>query len=218
MPKIGLSDHFPTCIVMKGSFGKKHSHTTIRYRTYKNFDQAKLLEDLHQVPWSTIDLFDNIDDCLDVWYNLFNGVIDKHLPWKEKRVKRDKQPEWMTDEILQSMSQRDHFKSINDMDQYKTARNHCVTFIKEAKITYYKTCIEQNKENLKKLWKYIRELAPGETKTTPLNLIEDNNIIWNAKGIADCFNDYFSSIVQQYLPLHRLLPNFAKLEVLLIPK
>ena len=39
VPRIGLSDHYPTCIVFKESFGRKHSHTTIKYRCYKNFDE-----------------------------------------------------------------------------------------------------------------------------------------------------------------------------------
>ncbi len=40
VPKIGLSDQFPTIVVNKGSFGTKNIHTTIE------FDKDKLLEDL----------------------------------------------------------------------------------------------------------------------------------------------------------------------------
>ena len=44
----------------------------------------------------------------------------------------------MTYEIIQCMAQRDHFKSINDMVNYKTYRNRCVSLIRDAKTTYYK--------------------------------------------------------------------------------
>jgi hypothetical protein len=39
----------------------------------------------------------------------------EHLPLREKQVKKQQQPDWMTYEIIQCMAQRDHFKSINDM-------------------------------------------------------------------------------------------------------
>ena len=40
---------------------------------------------------------------------------DKCLPLREKRVKKQQQPDWMTYEIIQCMAQRDHFKSIYDI-------------------------------------------------------------------------------------------------------
>ena len=42
---------------------------------------------------------------------------------------KKQQPDWMTYEIIQCMAQRDHFKSINDMVNYKTYRNRCVSLI-----------------------------------------------------------------------------------------
>ncbi len=43
VPKIGLSDHFPTIVVYKGSFGIKNMHITIKFRSYKEFDKDTLL-------------------------------------------------------------------------------------------------------------------------------------------------------------------------------
>ena len=34
-----------------------------------------------------------IDDNLDIWYDLFVGIIGKHLPIKTERVKKLKQPD-----------------------------------------------------------------------------------------------------------------------------
>ena len=36
VPKLGLSDHYPTCIAFKDGFGTKHCHTNIKYRSFKN--------------------------------------------------------------------------------------------------------------------------------------------------------------------------------------
>ena len=93
VPKIGLSDHYPTCVVFKDGFGTKHCHTSIKYRSFKNFDEKQFLEDLNQCKWSSINEENEIDTNLDIWYDLFVGIIDKYLPVKTKRVQRMKQPD-----------------------------------------------------------------------------------------------------------------------------
>ena len=49
VPKVGLNDHYPTCIVLKERFGNKHSHTCMNYRSFRNFDQRDFLNDLQYV-------------------------------------------------------------------------------------------------------------------------------------------------------------------------
>ncbi len=65
VPKIGLSDHFPTIVVYKDSFGTKNMHTTIKCRSYKECDKDTFLEDLQ---WSVLDSLSNINDVLDIFY------------------------------------------------------------------------------------------------------------------------------------------------------
>ena len=110
--KIVLSDHYPTRVVFKENFGDKHSHTSMKYRSFKNFDQDMFLEDLNRCTWDSIKDTNDIDHNLEIWYSLIIGVVDKHLPFKPKSVKRIKQPDWMTHDILECMRQRDHCKSV----------------------------------------------------------------------------------------------------------
>ncbi len=212
VPHIGLSDHLPTCIVMKDSFGYKRTHTSIKYRCYKNFNENDFISDLEQVPWDIIYATDDVDDTLSTWHKLFTDVIDRHLPWREKRVKRQKQPDWMTDDILHKMAQRDHFKSINDTDQYRKSRNECVKMIQESKVAYYKSCIENNQGDSKKLWKYLRELSPKEAKDIPSNIKEGDKIITEPSDICEHFNSFFTSIVKKYLPQQTKSPDLTKLQ------
>ncbi len=44
------------------------------------------------------------------------AIVDKHAPLKEKHVKIANQPEWITEEILQKMAERDNYKDICDED------------------------------------------------------------------------------------------------------
>ena len=137
----------------------------------------------------------------------------KHLPLREKQVKKQQQPDWMTYEIIQCMAQRDHFKSINDMVNYKTCRNRCVSLIRDAKTTYYKTCVEDHKGHSKKLWQYLRDIIPTNLKTAPPSLRNnsDNSSISDPEDMCEHFNNFFSTIVNQYIAVQQFSSNFDKL-------
>ncbi len=54
--------------------------------------------------WSALDSLLIINDALDIFYKMFMDVLDKHARLKEEKVKRNKQPELMNEDILQHMS------------------------------------------------------------------------------------------------------------------
>ncbi len=62
--KINISDHFPTIAVFKDSFGSKHTHTSIKYRCYKTFNEERFIEDLDNAPWEQLQYIDNVDESL----------------------------------------------------------------------------------------------------------------------------------------------------------
>ena len=50
----------------------KINHYTISYRSFKKFNEGKFNEELQSVPWDTIKLFDDTDDILEAWSDLFS--------------------------------------------------------------------------------------------------------------------------------------------------
>ena len=54
----------------------KRKHYTISYRSFKNFDEAKFFDDLKDVPWDIIHIFDDTNDILTAWSDLFLEVVD----------------------------------------------------------------------------------------------------------------------------------------------
>ena len=160
VPKIGLSDHFPIFITRKmHNKPPQNVHFTIAYRSFKNFNEAEFIEDLQTVPWDTIKLFEDIDDIMDAWLDLFSQVDDKHVPIKQHRVKRKNQPEWMSDEILEAMKCRDRHKSIGNEDEYKTWRNKVIKLINNSQ---YQRFIDNNKDNPSSIYKIFKEVGAGK--------------------------------------------------------
>ena len=84
--KTAVSAHFMIYAIQKGK-PVKGAYKTIKFRSYKNFDEKSFLDDLFNVPWINVKKCDNVDDSLQLWQCMFNDVINKHIPKKSKRVR-----------------------------------------------------------------------------------------------------------------------------------
>ena len=83
--------------------------------------------------------------------------MDKHIPLIEKRVKREKQPGWITDKK-------------NNRNSYKFWRNRSTKLIRAAKQKCYIQSIEQNKHNPGIISEISDELSHKPKKTVTTNL------------------------------------------------
>lgn len=54
-------------------------------------------------------MLDDLDNMLKSWESLFNSVLDKHRPSREKRVKRLQQVPWMSKPILDQVHIQDSY-------------------------------------------------------------------------------------------------------------
>lgn len=201
IPKIGLSDHYPVFVTRKvNAHIPKVIHNTIRYRSFKNFDEAKFHEELESIPWDVIKVFDTVDDALDAWYSLFSDVIDKHVPLKQHRVKNANQPNWLTPEIIEGIKTRDRSKAIGNMDQFKTWRNKVVNLIKRSKKSNYENLIEESNNQPSTIWKIFNELGAGKQKCNSASILQSvkigNNETNGPADIANAFNDFFVNIAE----------------------
>ena len=163
VPKLGLSDHFPIFFARKmHNHIPKGNHYTISYRSFKDFDEAKFISDLQSVPWDLIKLFDDTNDILETWTDLFLEAMDKNVPIKQHRVKHKNQPQWITPDILDAIKSRDRHKSLGNDSEYKYWRNKVTQLIKESKKVQYQTYIENNKDNPGSIYKLFQEVGAGK--------------------------------------------------------
>ena len=196
VPVLGVSDHYPVCITRKLSktFDIGPVHKFINYRCTKTFDEDQFLTDLNNQPWSVIDIFDDSNDALDYFSEIFNAVLSTHAPQKQKRVKRPKQPKWINDEILSAMKTRDRFKNTKNSSQYALWRNKVKTLIRNAKTRLYSESINTN-SNPRHLWKNLNDMTGKSTQScTDFINDEDGSPILDPKVCANTFNNFFTSI------------------------
>ena len=72
--QLGISDHFGILASRASNKAKKGSQDqlTIEYRDFNAFDESKFLEDVDSAPWSLIDIYDEINDKVGIFYQLIN--------------------------------------------------------------------------------------------------------------------------------------------------
>ena len=183
---LSVSDHFPvTCSwLTKLPKLKKNCHTSIRYRSFKNFNQSAFLSDLDKTPFHTVLLANDPNTALSIWYDLFLSVLNKHAPLREKRVKSLTLPPWLTPEIMQAMKLRNELRRERLFDEFKKQRNLVRYMVRAAQKNYIRSIIKDNKD-VSVLWKAINTITRGSNNTCttiPSHLS------------ADKFNDHFVSI------------------------
>lgn len=130
VPYIGLSDHLPVFLCRNYvKLNLESGHKQINYLDFKNLNTEAMLSDLKDSPWDSAFVFDDVDDTLDALELILSEVVKKHIPKKQKRVKKTKQPAWIDENIVSAIKKRDRELKIacitncpNDWSKYKRTK------------------------------------------------------------------------------------------------
>ena len=147
-----------------------------------------------------IDEFENdVNQTLKFWTDSFNFISHKHCPLVTKRIRKHKQPIWITSEILDLMHRRDHTKSKGNHNEYKQMRNKCKIMVRDSKAKFYRNSIELCKNQPRELVKLFNELGVKDTSRYGINtIIHEEEVIENKKTMVNLFNTYFVNIGDKY--------------------
>ena len=101
---LGISDHD----LIYATIRIKSNRPTpkfIKTRNFKKMDEEKFKHDLECSPFHIASIFDEPDDQLWVWEQLFDDISNEHAPWKEIKARSFSSP-WITCEIRHKMNRR----------------------------------------------------------------------------------------------------------------
>jgi hypothetical protein len=189
----GLSDHFPICVNLGGR-SANNAHHTIKYRSCTAFDEQGFLTDLQYVPWHVTETFEDPNDAIGAWLNLFLDVVNHHAPLREKRVKHAKFPDWWSTEISDALRLRDSTNKAEDPELFRSRRNHATSEIRKAKQDFYIAILDKGRAPVHAFWKHFRELLPSKNQASPLELHFQNSVLNSPFEISNAFNEHFASI------------------------
>ena len=190
----GISDHSAIFCHWSIKLPKQNprGHTTITFRSFKNYNKTSYLRDLSLLPLANVCDHSDPDEALYVWYDTIKPVIDKHAPIQHKRVKATKPCPWLTQELIREireMRKRDQLKHNRRFDEYKKQRNYVLNLVQKAKNTYFSQFVKDNRDT-SSIWKAINSITRKNSKTCD---ILASNIT------PDSFNDHFLSVSTKLL-------------------
>ena len=117
------------------------------------------INDLREVPWETIEAFEDMNEIAEVWNNMFLEVVNKHAPIKSQRIKSTYQPTWLIPQILDCIKERNKCKVSEKMGEHRLLRNRVSKMIDSVKNETYQIKIEEIKNGPRSVWKLFQQFG-----------------------------------------------------------
>ncbi|PFX15414.1 hypothetical protein AWC38_SpisGene20370 [Stylophora pistillata] len=177
------------------------AHVEIRdVRSFKHCDKNHFRKDVASVPWSVIESFDDINDAVVAWNNLFVDVANQHAPLKIIRTKHASKP-WITNDLKELMAERHYalrvakrYGNQEQWNEYRRLKNFTNRKIKSAEAFHYKNLIE-SAENPKDMWRSLNSVIGSNNQWgSPFQVHNGKPLVSEPKSIATKFNKFLAAI------------------------
>ena len=131
-------------------------------------------------------------------------TLEKHAPLKEKFVRANNAP-FMNKELSKAIMKRSNLRNVyrkspteENHTAFKRQRNLCVKLSRKSKKDYYSNLDISKVTDNKLFWNNVKPLFSDKQKVRQkIILVEDKNILSNAKEVADKMNDFFVNAVSK---------------------
>lgn len=208
-----LSDHLPYFLCLDYLNIKQTRPKYIIARCNNTASLENFKNELQNIDFKTImentDLSDT-DKNFEAFNNAISCAMNKHMPIKIVKYNKHKHKkcDWMTKGIIHSITYRDRLyadlkRTLPHTLEYSNKQMNLKVYncilkrnIRLAKKSYYQSCFNKYKDDVKKTWTTIKDIINKKhgNHEAPAKLLVDNNYIENTEQIANEFNAYFTTI------------------------
>ena len=198
--RCGYSDwHNFVCCITKLQMPKVQPKT-VRYRSYKNFDENVFANDVSKVPFHVNEIFEDIDDKYWCISTLYREVLNEHAPEKRRVIKTTQVP-YMNSTLRKQMYKRsmarNRYTKRRDhatWTAYITERNRTTHMRREAIKSYFvQKCSNMSRPS--DFWDCVKPfLSQRSTARNNIILNEDGRVVTNQTEISDIFNKFFAHV------------------------
>lgn len=219
--KSTFTDHYSTVLGIIG-----HGHRNLSQNTYVRTDVNKIKSKLLLHDWSKLLHLTDVNEAVDLFYDTVYNIVDTYTTKVMVNHKHSKRKSWITNALVSCIHKRDHLhrqtvkhkSNMTLLDYYKKYRNTCNRAIKDAKTRFYKSQIESDNNNIKTVWRVVKEINNiGKPKSTNIDSLTYENQTFTEKiDIANSLNKHFVGIGRKLA--NNLLTGMHKREQDLIDK
>ena len=180
----------------------------ITYRVYNQEAKEKFCGLMSSHNFDNIANDNNVESAFNDFFSVQNKYFNIAFPPKTKFCLKKYDPinQWMSKGLLISKSNKDKLflkmlklPSHTNKEKYRDFNSMYKKLCRAAKGNFFKEKFESSENDIKLTWQHIRTaLNTTKTKSGHLSFILSRGIkISNKKEMADCFNEFFSTIGPQ---------------------
>ena len=197
-----ISDHFPIfCIKM--NLDHYQSPSIVKIRKISSINILKFQEYISAVNWENLYNIVEANEAFTTFSETFVKLCNECFPTVTYRSKYKTRKSWLSEGLKLSIKKKNklYVKSkkdptLNNIQTYKLYKNKLNKLLSIVERNHYSKILSDNRKNLKKSWKIIKEVI-NKSNTTPTAIskfnINDKDVT-NPKEISDHFNSFFTNI------------------------
>jgi len=204
--QVDISDHYPV-FVITGVFCDSNEFYVKEFRDHSETSLARLRNELSALTADFEVILYNydsdIDFLIDSFLEQFYSVYDRccRIRTKQLSTRRYMKP-WMTDELVDCVHRkhvlfRQYRRGIVSHQRYNIFKNQVTNLIRRRKSKYFIDKFNSNMGNSSATWKLIKTLTKRSKKALPIEINVDNLKITEPTEVANCFNDYFTTVARE---------------------
>ena len=174
------------------------------YRSYKQLNEEKFLQDLEQANLTTlIENEDNVNEAYNTFHTKLMDIVDNHMPMKKRKTVHKPAP-FMNQQLRKAIYKKQmlhnkylHLKSKKNWETYRQQRNFVNKLRRQSVRNYFvERCTDGPKQ--KDFWPTIKPFLTNKGRHFENNIILCNNdeIINNQSDVAEIFNNYFVNVAK----------------------
>jgi hypothetical protein len=157
--------------------------------------------------WNSVFETDDVNDMFNIFLNSFLKIFYSNFPLIKTNKKTVADNSWITKGIRISCKHKRTLymisRSSNNPSIQKYYKDYCKILTKtilEAKRLLYENQIKNAPNKIKKTWEIINQEIPRNTNYGNIHSVKiEDNTIYNKQHIAEAFNTYYLSIVDDII-------------------
>ena len=213
-----IADHLPNFAIVTEP--EKMSKPRSKSRTYSEANIAKFRHKLSLVNWAEITEENSAETCYSRFLQKYQSIFNECFPLVTVSRKKMKDKKWLTKGLAISIRHKTrlykryiHKPSESNKSKYKVYKNKLSKVIRQCEKEYYQRLLHSCKASVKHLWQVYGKLldkAKGKQPNIVSKLVEGGKQLTDCNDIANCFNNYFSSIGLKLAQQHPSNTNYKK--------
>ena len=196
-----ISDHFPI-FTIKITPVNINSNLPIKIRDLSLHNIQTFKEKLSLINWNSVYNCNDTNLAFSIFYKVFCGIYYECFPIKLIKSQYKKRKLWLSTGLKLSIKHKNKLylrakrsPSSHNIKNYKTYKNNLNRLMRIAEREHFNKILNDNRTNLKKSWKIIKEVVNrSNNKTTTYKFNIGRKLISDPNVIANSFNNFFSNI------------------------